>query len=123
MIETINHVNREVAKELDLPEELVALINSFYWKEGVKKAVTSGEHTSIWVRNFGTITTSRNKVNISIIKLIREIRRFQESNKEYKKKTKEEYIEDRMIKLKVLLERRNDIAKAYKANEDRKRKK
>lgn len=118
MIETINIVNKEVSKTLGLDEETVRLVNKFFWRQGVKKAIQSGDHTSIWIKNIGTLAVSRNKVNGKIKRLIASIRAL-ELPRDYKIKTKEQFLEEKYNQLKMLLARRNDIAKAYKANKDR----
>lgn len=121
MIDTITGVNREVAKELNLPEDLVKKVNSFYWKQGIKGSIQSGEYSSVWIKGIGTFATSRNKINIKILKVIREIRYFRNSDKEFKKKTREEYIEEKMNQLRLLLIRRNEIAKVYKFNSEKRK--
>lgn len=119
MIETINIVNKEVSKLLNIDETLVKVINQFYWKHGVKAAIQSGGHTSIRLKNIGTLVTSRTKVNNKILRLIKSIREFKRPEKVFKTKTKEECLSEKYTELKLLLQRRNDIAIAYKSNTDR----
>jgi hypothetical protein len=119
MIQTINNVNREVSRALSIDEDIVKKVNAYYWKHGVKEAVSSGLHTSVRLKNIGTLVTSRQKTNNKIATLIREIRYFQSSTKEFKKKTREEYIEDRLSSLRLLLVRRNELAHIYIQNQTR----
>jgi hypothetical protein len=118
MIETINHVNKEVARELEIREDIVKKVNGFFWKE-VNHTIASGAHTSIYIKGLCTLTVSRNKVNVKIYKLIREIRYFRNTSKEFKRKTRVEYLDERLDVLRLMLERRNEVAIAYKANYDR----
>lgn len=119
MIETINVVNREVSKTLGMNETLVKFINQFYWRKGVKEAIQSGQHTSVRIKNIGTLVTSRMKVNNKIVKLIRAIRELNNPERVFKEKTKKEYLDEKYKELRLMLARRNDIAKAYKTNKDR----
>ncbi len=118
MIDTINIVNKEVSKTLGLDEDLVRIVNKFFWKQGIKRAIQSGDHTSIWIKNIGTLATSRNKVNNKIRRLIKSIRSLDQP-RDYKVKTKEQFLVEKYSQLRMLLARRNDIALAYKANKDR----
>jgi len=119
MIETINVVNREVSKTLGMNETLVKFINQFYWRKGVKEAIQSGQHTSVRIKNIGTLVTSRMKVNNKIVKLIRANRELNNPERVFKEKTKKEYLDEKYKELRLMLARRNDIAKAYKTNKDR----
>jgi hypothetical protein len=116
MIDTINNVNKEVARELGIDEAIVKKINAFYWK-GVKGAIASGEHTSIYLKNIGTLSISRNKLNKNILYLIKQLRFFKNTTEEFKKKTREEYIAELSEQLRKMLARRNDIAKLYRETE------
>lgn len=119
MIETISHINREISKELSIDESLVKSINAFYWKS-IRDTVSSGEHTSIRLNSLGTYVISRRKLWIYINKLIKQIRYFRKNvDKVFKNKTREEYIEDRVNELRLILKRRDDLAKVYKINEDK----
>lgn len=119
MIETINVVNKEVSKILKLDEELVKIVNKFYWRYGVKQAIQSGEHTSIFIRNIGTLTISRTKVNRKIVKIIGQIRTLLNPERQFKVKTREQCIEEKYVMLRTMLKRRNDIAIAYTKNNQR----
>lgn len=112
MLETINHVNREISQELGISEEEVRKVNSYFWKE-VKECIRSLDHTAIRVRGFGTFMISRVKLYNQIYKLIKEIRRLKTIDKEFKKKTREEYLEERYFKLRQYLDRRNELAILY----------
>ncbi len=118
MIETINQINREVARELSQEENLVRSINTYYWRT-LKSSISSGEYTSIWVKNVGTLVVSRNKLRKKISGLIKSIRYYKSTGKGFKNRTNQEYLLDLMIELKLMVSRRNDIAKAYKEKEDR----
>ena len=117
MIDTINRVNKEVARELNINEDLVSAINKFYWKE-IKKTVQEAKHTSIWIRNVGTLAVSRTKLNRRIVQIIRQIRGLQNPTRVFKVKTREQCIEEKIELLKLLLIRRNDLAIIYKTNKD-----
>lgn len=119
MIETINVVNKEVSRSLGISEETVKLVNKFFWRYGVKESIQSGQHTSIRVKNIGTLVTSRNKINNRLRKIIRSIRQLKEPDREFKIKTREQYLEQQYNELRIMLARRNDIAIAYKNNKDR----
>ncbi len=119
MIDTINLVNREAARILSKDETLVKLVNRFFWKEGVKEAVQSAQHTSIRIPKIGTLVISRNKVNKKILRIIQSIRELQRPEKTFKEKTREQCLTERYTELTLMLKRRNDIAIAYKNNIDR----
>lgn len=119
MIETINVINKEVAKELGIDEEKVKLVNKFFWKYGVKEAIQSCTYTSIRIKNLGTLVVSRNKVNMRIRKCIARIRELNTPGRPFKVKTKEQFMAEKYTELRLLLARRNDIAIAYRNNKIR----
>lgn len=118
-MDTLNNVNREISKELNIPEDIVRKVNSYYWKRGVKEAISSGEHTSIRLKNIGTLAVSRHKINEKIVTLISKLRKLYVSEREFKKKTKEQVIEERKKELSLMCKRRSDIANVYLKNKQR----
>lgn len=124
MIESIGIINRQVSKKLGVSEELVKTINEYFWKEGVKTSMRSGLYTAIRLPKLGTFVVSRNKLNKRIQKYISYIRFLSEDTSiEYKRITKEQKIATYVNDLKLLLDRRNDIAKIYKMFSDERRSK
>lgn len=118
MVDTIYGVNKEVSIELGLPENVVKSINAYYWK-GIRDCISSGVNTGIWVKGIGTFVISRNKLRTEIYKLIRQIRKYRLSSREFRKVSKEESIASKYMQLRLMLQRRNDIAIVYKEKEDR----
>lgn len=119
MIDTSNTVTRLVSKRLEVTEETTKIVYDFYWKHGIVESIRSGKHTAIRVPKLGTFMTSRRKLYQQIYKYIAYIRflRAKESNS-FKRYTKEEAIERYKNDLKLLLERRNDLAKLYNKHND-----
>lgn len=113
MIDTINIVNRQIAKQYNLEENIVKTINQFFWKQGIREAVQSGAHTNIRITKIGTLVGSRRKVNEQIKRTIVMIRKIQDPNKVFKVKTKEQRLDEAYTYLRMLLSRRNDIANIY----------
>lgn len=114
MIDTSSTIIRQTAKKLEISEDLIKTIYDFYWKEGVKGAMRSGQNTAIRVSKVGTFMVSRRKLYRHIQKHIFYIRHLRSQPEEiFKRTSKEEMIERYYIDLKVLLERRNELAKLY----------
>lgn len=118
MIDTINTVCKDIAPALGLPEPMVRKVYAHYWKT-VRQSVASGQYTSVWLRSIGTLVISRTKVNKYIKKLINRIRFIRADKATYTRKTKEQMMHEALTDLSRMCARRNDIAKAYKANLDR----
>ncbi len=118
MIDTINTIVKDIAPNLGLDESLVKKVYAHYWKT-VKRAVASGQHTSIWLRGVGTMAVSRTKVNKHIRRLIWRIRALQEDRTPHTRKTKEQILIEAIDDLRLMCARRNELAIAYKANKDR----
>lgn len=118
MIDTSNTVTKQVAKALELPEDIIKKVYEFYWKEGIKESIRSGKNLSIRVAKLGTFVVSKRKVNLRIHKYIAYLRhlRLQEPSS-FKRMTKEQTIEKYVDDLKLLLELRNQLAKLYIENE------
>ena len=104
------HYYREVAEEEGESFAVVKEINNFFWKEGVKHELKNLNHTSIFIKNIGTITVSKYKLYREIRLFIRKIRMLRISEKftEEKKLIIEEKFKN---KLRKLLNKRNDIIK------------
>lgn len=113
MLGTINIINKQVARELELSEDLVKRINAYYWLNGIKAEFQCGSNSAIRIKNLGTFMISRFKLNKKIRELIKEIRKISNLESDFKIRTRQEVINERKEYLKVLLERRNDIAKLY----------
>ena len=116
MIETINTVNKKVSKKLNKDIDLVKKINAFYFKE-VHKAIASGEYNGIRLKHIGTLHISKFKLYSKIKEAIKEIRLLKNPNK-ILKRPKEEVLEIKYAALRILLERRNELAKNYKENDE-----
>lgn len=120
MIDTINLVNKEVARKLNHSESLVRQVNKFFWKYGVKETIQSAQYTSVRIPKIGTLVVSRNKVNKKILRIIRAIRSLKNPNRVFRDKTREQCLSDKYDELRLMLQRRNDIAIIYKSNTERK---
>jgi hypothetical protein len=116
MIETISIVNKEVSKRLGIQEDIIKSVNAFYWKN-VKGSINTAQNTSIRINNLGTYVISRTKLWILIKRRIKEIRYFRTTTKEFKVKDRDTSINDLITELRILLQRRNDIAIIYRNNE------
>ena len=113
MIDSIVKVNKEISKELDMSENIVAAVNKFYWG-AIKEAIRDGSHTNIRIRGIGTIATSMLKLKKDILRIINRIRRLRSSTQEYTTITKEEVIDNLYVILRKLLARRNELASVYR---------
>lgn len=118
MIETISRVNKEISKSLGIPEDVVKAINKFYWSN-IKSSIQSGEHVSVRIKNIGTLVISKVKLQNKISKQIRAIRIIRASNKTYISVTKEEHLEAHYNTLRLLLQRRNELATLFKTINDK----
>lgn len=119
MIGTISLVNREVAKVLNYNEDVIKQVNKFFWRYGVREPIRSGNYTSLFIRNLGTLTISRNKINKKIRGLIIKIRECRDPDKVFTQVIREEALEKLYDHLNILLQRRNDIAKIYIQNQEK----
>jgi len=119
MIDTSNTVVRQVAKRLEVTEEAAKIVYDFYWREGIVGSIRSGKYTSIRASKLGTFTVSKRKLYKEIYKYIAYIRflKAKDSNS-FKRYTKEEAIQKYKKDLKLLLERRNDLANLYNKQND-----
>lgn len=117
-VETINQVNKEIARELDIDEEIIKKVNRFYWNS-IRDAIRTADHTGIRVRGLGTFYTSRRKLWMKIDKILNEIRFFRQTKKKYLTTTPEEILEKKYELLRKYLKRRNELAQAYYAKEER----
>lgn len=118
MIDTINTISKSVAESMGISEQLAKKVYAYYWKS-VKGHIASGQHTSLWLKHIGTLTVSRTKVNKIIKKLIKRVRDLKADKVSYPRKTKEQIMIEALTDLRILCARRNEIAIAYRANEDR----
>jgi phage protein D len=110
-MKNIQTINKLTARELNLNEELVELVNGFFWKE-VRRKLSSLESTSVSIKHLGTITTSKRKIDQFIKTTIKKIRNIRKSNR-YKETTKELLLEVNLDKLRKALVQRNQLAKQY----------
>lgn len=110
-MQNIQTVNKLVARECNIKEEIVESVNNFYWKN-VRKSLSSFENLSVSLKYIGTITTSRRKLNYYIGFLIRKIRNLKDSTR-LKETTKEHLLDVNTIKLKKALKQRDALAKQY----------
>ena len=114
MIDTSNTVSKVVAKRLEISEDIIKNVYDFYWKHGVKDAIRSGKYTAIRVAKLGTFMVSRRKLEKHIKKYIAYIRHLElQDVRSFKKYTKEEAMVKYKADLRLLLDRRNDIAILY----------
>lgn len=97
------------AEKEELDFNLVKKVNTYFWRKGVRANLASAKYRAIFIKNIGTITISRYKLNEEIKELIAKIRNTRKSQK-----LKPQTIEKALIfyyqNLKELLKRRNEIA-------------
>jgi nucleoid DNA-binding protein len=67
----------EVAKELDLPEQMIKDITDFYWQE-VRKSLSSLKHSRVHITNLGDFTIKHWKLD----DMIEMLERFKENLKQ-----------------------------------------
>lgn len=103
-------IYKQAADELQLPLGLVKRVNNFFWREGVKKALSNVDHTSVFIKNIGTIIISKIKLNKEILLVIEKIRRIENSSK-FTGMKKVYIIEGYKNNLRKLLKMRNKIIK------------
>lgn len=103
---------RQAAEELGLPIELIKRVNTFYWKEGIKKNLTEINYSSLFIKNLGTIVVSKYKLYVQISILIKKIRGVRISKK-YTEDKRTVIIEGYKNNLRKLLKMRNKLAKQY----------
>jgi len=111
----IHIVSKLVARENNLDPDLVEDVNAFFWKVGVRAALSSMDYTSVSIKHIGTITVSKRKVDQMIITLIRKIRNIRKSTR-YKQSTTELLLELNYDKLRKALKQRNILAKQFYEN-------
>jgi hypothetical protein len=110
-MKNIKTINKLVARDLNIEDSLVDLVNDFYWKE-VRKKLSNLESTSVSLKHIGTITTSKRKIDQFIKTTIRKIRNIRKSTR-YKESTKAMLLEFNLDKLKKALIQRNKLATQY----------
>lgn len=107
----IQIVNKQIAREKNLPEDLVEKVNSLYWKEA-RRALSSMDYSSVSLKHLGTITTSRRKLVGYITELIGKIRSLRKSVR-YKESTRLLLIDIYYERLNKALIQRNILATQY----------
>jgi hypothetical protein len=110
----IDFAIRKAALDLGIPEEKAKVVVMEYWNDIYKKLL-SGENSAITVRHVGTFAMSRYKLNNSITKRIKKIKRVKASKK-ITQEYKDEIVANDMKKLQLMLKHRNDIAIQYAQN-------
>jgi phage protein D len=113
-MKNIQTFNKLIARENSIKEELVELVNGFYWKE-VRRKLSSLESTSVSIKHLGTITTSKRKIDHFIRTTIRKIRNIKKSTK-YKESTKALLLDVNYDRLRKALKQRNILSKQYYEN-------
>lgn len=113
MIETINQINKEVAQELKIDENIVKKVNKYFWEQGVKDSIRTAQYTGIRIRGLGTFYTSRYKLRRAIEDLLVEIRFIRDVKQEFKVRTREQLLDEKYEMLNKYLIRRNELAKAF----------
>lgn len=109
-MKTPDHFNKATAEKLGIDLKIVKEVNTYFWRYGVKKNLSEANYNAIFIKNFGTITTSRHKLRKEILETISKIRHIDN----YPRPELREEIKARLyIKLKKLCERRNEIAHSY----------
>lgn len=111
-MKNIDLVNNIISERKNLKENVVKAINKYYWKQGVKKKMSTLESSSVFIKGFATFTVSRYNVRRLIKKTIIQIRNLRKSTK-YKDSTKVIYSEELYNKLRMLLAKRNELANFY----------
>lgn len=116
-MKNISVINRQVAKDLGLPLNVVEAVNSKYWKDAKKKAVTFQAQT-VSIRNIGNLTISWIKLRNYILLQIRRIREIpnHKTTTEEKKKARLELTYTTLRKLLVL---HNELAIQRKQRQGR----
>ena len=110
-MKNIQTINKLIARENGLNEDLVELVNGFYWKE-VRRKLSSLESTSVSIKHLGTITTSKRKIDAFIKTTIKKIRNIKKSNR-FKESTKALLLDVNYDKLRKALVQRNVLATQY----------
>jgi phage protein D len=110
-MKNIQTINKLIARELTLKEDIVESVNEFYWKE-VRRKLSSLESTSVSIKHLGTITTSKRKIDQFIKTTIKKIRNISKSNR-YKESTKALLLDVNYDKLRKALVQRNELATQY----------
>lgn len=110
-MKNIQTVNKLIARENGIKEDLVELVNGFYWKE-VRRKLSTLESTSVSIKHLGTITTSKRKIDQFIKTTIKKIRNIRKSNR-YKESTKALLLDVNFDKLRKALVQRNKLATQY----------
>jgi hypothetical protein len=113
-MKNIQIVNKLVARELNLDEDLIEKVNGFFWKE-IRQKLSSLSDTSIAIKHIGTITVSKRKIDHFIRKTINKIRNIRKSSR-YKESTKALLLEFNYDRLKKALKQRNILATQYNEN-------
>lgn len=108
-MKNINNINEEVSREMNINREDVKSINNFYWKK-LKEEVDSLAHSSIFIRDVGTIYLDNRKYRWNLRKLIKIIRNTRNSLK-FKDETKKKYNDMYVKELKTLWNIKNVVNK------------
>lgn len=107
-MKSIGVVNKVVSQKLNIPLNVVTLVNEFYWKTSKEKLINY-EATTLFYKHLGSITISKYKVYKEIHRVIERIRTVR-NHPQYGEEAKKRYINDNMLKLKKLLVHRNNLA-------------
>jgi len=110
-MKTLQTINKLVARETGYDENVVELVNRFYWNS-VRQKISCLESTTISLKHIGVFTVSKRMLDRFIIKTIRKIRSIRKSTN-YKESTRLLLLEVTMNKLKKALVHRNTLSKQY----------
>jgi hypothetical protein len=110
-MKNLQTINKLTSRDLNISENLVELVNGFYWKE-IRRKLSSLESTSVSIKHLGTITTSKRKIDVFIRSTINRIRNIRKSER-FKESTKALLLDVHYEKLRKALIQRNILAKQY----------
>lgn len=111
----IDYVIKKTAVQLNLPETEVKKVVMEYW-ETIYKRLLKLDRTTITARHLGNFTISRYKLNNFIFKTIRNVRSLRKA--EMSEDARARLLEVNTNRLKVALQRRNDIAVLFKESKE-----
>lgn len=117
-MKNIDIINRTISERTGIDEDVVKAVNKYFWKHGVKKNLSTLNDNALFIRGLGTIVVSRYNLRKMIYATIGKIRGIRNSTK-FKETTREIYLEELYGRLRRLLKSRNELAKQYKNEHDK----
>lgn len=108
-MKNISNINKKVATELGISEDIISKVNDFYWNT-VKQELRNLDNEFIHIKKIGDFEVSQTKLNHQIVKIRQFIYNIRRSKK-FTETKKEEIIKDYKLKYVKCLRMKEEVAR------------